>query len=120
MKSLLKSISNQPIFIGTGLILILLILTTQYQFWFGDYSRSDLEKIKEEISVVEKEIEIIKENNQELIDEKEKLKISIHTKFLGNLVFIGIGFIRIFPHSLFKEIGFSLQGDHFHPRERIT
>ena len=73
MKLLLKSISNQPIFIGTGLILILLILTTQYQFWFGDYSRSDLEKIKEEISVVEKEIEIIKENNQELIDEKEKL-----------------------------------------------
>ena len=73
MKSLLKSISNQPIFIGAGLILILLILTTQYQFWFGDYSRSDLEKIKEEISVVEKEIEIIKENNQELIDEKEKL-----------------------------------------------
>jgi len=50
-----------------------LILTTQYQFWFGDYSRSDLEKIKEEISIVEKEIEIIKENNQELIDEKEKL-----------------------------------------------
>ena len=60
MKSLLKSISNQPIFIGMGLILILLILTTQYQFWFGDYSRSDLEKIKEEISVVEKEIEIIR------------------------------------------------------------
>ena len=92
MKSLLKSISNQPIFIGTGLILILLILTTQYQFWFGDYSRSDLEKIKEEISVVEKEIEIIKENNQELIDEKEKLNFDkcLLKKELNELIDAGL------------------------------
>ena len=44
-------------------------------------------------------------------DEKETLKICIHTKFLGNLVFIGIGFIRIFSDSLFKEISFSLNRD---------
>ena len=63
----------QPLFFSSCLILSCLIAVTQYQFWFGDYSKGDLNKLKDEIALVELETDIIKKKNQELLQEKNKL-----------------------------------------------
>ena len=63
----------QPIFFASFIILSFIIGLTQYQFWFGDFSRSDLQILKEDIASVESETNLIKEQNQELLKEKQKL-----------------------------------------------
>ena len=65
----------QPLFFSSCLILSCLIAVTQYQFWFGDYSKGDLNKLKDEIALVELETDILKKKNQELLQEKNKLQI---------------------------------------------
>ena len=57
-----------PLFFSSCLILSCLLAVTQYQFWFGEYSRADLNTLKDEISLVELETDIIRKKNEELFD----------------------------------------------------
>ena len=51
----------------------MIIGATQYQYWFGSYSHSNLKNLKKEIALVELEADLIKEANEELVKEKKKL-----------------------------------------------
>ena len=73
IKKVILIIKAQPIFFASFIILSFIIGLTQYQFWFGDFSRSDLQILKEDIALVESETNLIKEQNQELLIEKQKL-----------------------------------------------
>ena len=73
IKKVILILKVQPIFFASFIVLSFIIGLTQYQFWFGDFSRSDLEILKEDIALVESETNLIKEQNQELLREKQKL-----------------------------------------------
>ena len=73
IKKVILILKVQPIFFASFIVLSFIIGLTQYQFWFGDFSRSDLEILKEDIALVESETNLIKEQNQELLKEKQKL-----------------------------------------------
>ncbi len=69
----LKFFKRQFLFCSFFIILICLLAVTQYQYWLGDYNREGLINLKEEIALVELERQIIENDNQRLIEEKEKL-----------------------------------------------
>lgn len=73
IKKVILTLKVQPIFFASFIILSFIIGLTQYQFWFGDFSKSDLQILKEDIALVESETNLIKEQNQELLKEKQKL-----------------------------------------------
>ena len=73
IKKVILIIKAQPIFFASFTILSFIIGLTQYQFWFGDFSRSDLQTLKEDMALVESETNLIKEQNQDLFKEKQKL-----------------------------------------------
>ena len=73
IKKVILILKEQPILFASFIILSFIIGLTQYQFWFGDFSRSDLQILKEDIALVESETNLIKEQNQELLKEKQKL-----------------------------------------------
>jgi len=50
IKKVILIIKAQPIFFASFIILSFIIGLTQYQFWFGDFSRSDLETLKEDMA----------------------------------------------------------------------
>ena len=54
-------------------ILTLVIFMTQYNYWFGDYNRSDLNSMKEEISQISIENEELLLKNKLLEEERDKL-----------------------------------------------
>lgn len=70
---LVKSLKSRPLFSGSFLILCCIIGATQYQYWFGLYSSSNLKDLKEEIELIELETNLIQKTNEELIREKKKL-----------------------------------------------
>ena len=72
IKKVILIIKAQPIFFASFTILSFIIGLTQYQFWFGDFSRSDLQTLKEDIALVRSETNLIKEQNQDLLKEKQK------------------------------------------------
>ena len=80
----LKFFKRQFLFCSLFIILICLLAVTQYQYWLGDYNREGLINLKEEIALVELERQIIENDNQRLIEEKEKLNSFI---FLGDNVY---------------------------------
>ena len=45
---LVKHVKSRPLFSGSFLILCCIIGATQYQYWFGLYSSSNLKDLKEE------------------------------------------------------------------------
>ena len=73
IKKVILIIKAQPIFFASFIILSFIIGLTQYQFWFGDFNRSDLQTLKEDIALVESETNLIMEQNQDLLKEKQKL-----------------------------------------------
>ena len=73
IKKVIHIIKAQPTVFASFIILSLIIGLTQYQFWFGDFSRSDLQTLKEDMALVESEINLIKRQNQDLLEEKHKL-----------------------------------------------
>ena len=83
IKKVILIIKAQPIFFASFIILSFIIGLTQYQFWFGDFSRSDLQTLKEDMALVESETNLIKEQNQDLLKEKQKLKKEKTTGQLG-------------------------------------
>ena len=54
-------------------ILTLVIFITQFNYWFGDYNRSDLNSMKEEIAQISIENEELLFENKLLEEEKDKL-----------------------------------------------
>ena len=54
-------------------ILTLAIFMTQFNYWFGDYNRSDLNSIKEEIALISIENEELLLENKLLEEERDKL-----------------------------------------------
>ena len=73
MKNSLKFFKNHTLYILCLIILGSIVFATQYQYWFGDYNRSDLESLKKQISKVEIDIDAITRKNEALIVEREKL-----------------------------------------------
>ena len=73
IKKVILIIKAQPIFFASFIILSFIIGLTQYQFWFGDFSRSALQILKEDIALVESETNLIKIQNQDLLKEKQNL-----------------------------------------------
>ena len=63
-------------------ILISIIFLTQFNYWFGDYNRSDLNTMKEEI------IKISTENEKLLIENYDDKKISLLINFVPVLLTI--------------------------------
>tara|TARA_Y100001970_G_scaffold290274_1_gene423355 strand:- start:8413 stop:8751 length:339 start_codon:yes stop_codon:yes gene_type:complete len=55
------------------LLLIVLIILVQRNFWFGDYSRSNLNQLKEEVANLEQEINTIQKENDSLKQERSRL-----------------------------------------------
>ena len=98
IKKVILIIKVQPIFFASFIILSFTIGLTQYQFWFGDFSRSDLQTLKEDKVQVESEINLIKKQNLDLL--KEKQKLSSGTEALE-------GAAR-------KELGMIKQGEKFY------
>tara|TARA_B100000686_G_C16699071_1_gene922279 strand:+ start:624 stop:971 length:348 start_codon:yes stop_codon:yes gene_type:complete len=56
-------------------ILISIIFITQFNFWFGDHKRSDLNSIKEEIAQISAENEKLSLDNKVLEEERDKLSL---------------------------------------------
>ena len=54
-------------------VLTLVIFITQFNYWFGDYNRSDLNSMKEEISQISIENEELLLENKLLEEERDKL-----------------------------------------------
>ena len=54
-------------------ILTLVIFMTQFNYWFGDYNKSDLNSMKEEIAQISIENEELLFENKLLEEEKDKL-----------------------------------------------
>jgi cell division protein FtsB len=54
-------------------ILTLVIFMTQFNYWFGDYNRSDLNSMKEEIAQISIENEELLLENKLLEEERDKL-----------------------------------------------
>lgn len=92
IKKVILIIKAQPIFFASFIILSFIIGLTQYQFWFGDFSRSDLQTLKEDMALVESETNLIKEQNQDLL--KEKQKLSSGKEALEGVARIELGMIK--------------------------
>ena len=73
IRELVNSIKSAPLFSVAFLVLSLILGATQYQYWFGSFSYSNLKDLKKEIALVELEADLIKEANEELVKEKKKL-----------------------------------------------
>ena len=73
LRRILKIIREQPLYSVSIIILSGILGATQYQYWYGDYNKSDLGELKEEIALVQIETNLIKMTNEELINEKKKL-----------------------------------------------
>ena len=58
-----------------ALILILIVVITQFNYWFGDYNRSDLNSMKEEIIKISSENEQLLLENKVLEEERDKLSL---------------------------------------------
>ena len=56
-------------------ILMLIIFLTQFNYWFGDYNRSDLNTMKEEIIKISTENEKLLLENKALEEERDKLSL---------------------------------------------
>ena len=56
-------------------ILILIFFLTQFNYWFGDYNRSDLNTIEEEIIKISTENEELLLENKVLEEERDKLSL---------------------------------------------
>ena len=56
-------------------ILMLIIFLTQFNYWFGDYNRSDLNTMKEEIIKISTENEKLLLENKILEEERDKLSL---------------------------------------------
>ena len=54
-------------------MLALVVFMTQFNYWFGDYNRSDLNSMKEEIVLISKENEQLLVENKLLEEERDKL-----------------------------------------------
>ena len=54
-------------------ILISIIFVTQFNYWFGDFNRADLNSMKEEIVQISKENEDLRLENVLLQEERDKL-----------------------------------------------
>ena len=68
-----KTFSGNTKFYLLVLILTLVIFMTQFNYWFGDYNRSDLNSMKEEISQISIENEELLLENKLLEEERDKL-----------------------------------------------
>tara|TARA_E500000331_G_scaffold135747_1_gene132575 strand:- start:986 stop:1324 length:339 start_codon:yes stop_codon:yes gene_type:complete len=73
LRAIFKMIREQPLFFLSIIVLSSILGATQYQFWYGDYSKSNLAELKEEIALVQIESNLIKMANEELVNEKKKL-----------------------------------------------
>ena len=56
-------------------ILTLVIFMTQFNYWFGDYNRSDLNSMKEEITKISIENEKLFIENRAFEEERDKLSL---------------------------------------------
>ena len=92
IKKVILIIKAQPIFFASFIILSFIIGLTQYQIWFGDFSRNDLQTLKEDMALVESETNLIKEQNQDLL--KEKQKLSSQKEALEGAARIELGMIK--------------------------
>jgi cell division protein FtsB len=63
----------QPIYSFSLVFLFLVIALTQNQYWFGEHSNHDLFELNESISAIEDEMVELKNNNQILAEERDKL-----------------------------------------------
>ena len=68
-----KTFSGNTKFYLLVSILTLVIFMTQFNYWFGDYNRSDLNSMKEEISQISIENEELLLENKLLEEERDKL-----------------------------------------------
>ena len=56
-------------------ILLVIIVITQFNYWFGEYNRSDLNSMKEEIIKISTENEKLLLENKVLEEERDKLSL---------------------------------------------
>ena len=73
LRRILKITREHSLFSLSIIVLSCILGATQYQFWYGDYSKSDLAELKEEMALVQIETNLIKTANEELGNEKKKL-----------------------------------------------
>ena len=73
IKYLKKTFSGNIRFYLLVSILTLVIFMTQFNYWFGDYNRSDLNSMKEEIAEISIENEELLFENKLLEEERDKL-----------------------------------------------
>ena len=86
------AIKKKPIYFSVLTFLLILIVVTQNQYWFGDHSRGRLIELQDNISSVELERDKLKENNQILV--QEKMKLSSGKEALEGTARIELGMIR--------------------------
>ena len=60
LRRILKIIREQPLYSVSIIVLSGILGATQYQYWYGDYNKSDLAKLKEEIALEDKQIGTLK------------------------------------------------------------
>ena len=73
IKYLKKTLSGNIRFYLLVSILTLVIFMTQFNYWYGDYNRSDLNSMKEEIAQISIENEELLFENKLLEEERDKL-----------------------------------------------
>lgn len=86
------AIKKKPIYFSVLTFLLILIVMTQNQYWFGDHSHGRLTELRDNISSVELERDKLKENNQILV--QEKMKLSSGKQALEGAARIELGMIR--------------------------
>jgi len=73
IKLLKKTFNGKIKFYLLASMLALVVFMTQFNYWFGDYNRSDLNSMKEEIVLISKENEQLLFENKLLEEERNKL-----------------------------------------------
>tara|TARA_B100000945_G_scaffold189048_1_gene151792 strand:- start:5563 stop:5910 length:348 start_codon:yes stop_codon:yes gene_type:complete len=73
IKLLKKTFNGKIKFYLFASMLALVVFMTQFNYWFGDYNRSDLNSMKEEIVLISKENEQLLVENKLLEEERNKL-----------------------------------------------
>jgi|TARA_B100001029_G_scaffold25839_1_gene18277 cell division protein FtsB len=73
IKLLKKTFNGKIKFYLLASMLALVVFMTQFNYWFGDYNRSDLNSMKEEIVLISKENEQLLVENKLLEEERNKL-----------------------------------------------
>tara|TARA_B110000467_G_scaffold149455_1_gene156117 strand:- start:1988 stop:2341 length:354 start_codon:yes stop_codon:yes gene_type:complete len=63
----------QPIYSFSLVFLFLVIALTQNQYWFGEHNNHDLSELNESIAAIDDEMVELKNNNQILAEERDKL-----------------------------------------------